>query len=118
MRNVTLLDNVDASVQQISVEENLDKRTDWNLIVESSGLDGQPQLFIEKGFTGGKCISPPSEWFVVASKCRSTGIFLINDPLIQIEKTGFTANWFRVRVEPNGNTTGNITAKLHYKDYP
>jgi hypothetical protein len=27
------------------------------------------------------------------------------------------ANWFRIRIEPNGNTTGTISVILSYKDY-
>ena len=42
MRNLTLLNNVDASIQSISEPINLEQRTDWELIVESSGLDDIP----------------------------------------------------------------------------
>ena len=118
MRNVTLLDNVSASVQQISDSVNLDKRTDWILTILSDTLDGTPELFIEYGFTGGKCLTPPSEWFILENCCEVDGSFLINDSVIQVNKSVFTANWFRVRVEAEDNTTGNITIKLHYKDYP
>lgn len=117
MRNVILLSDVDASIQQISDPVNLERRTDWELTIESTGLDGTPHLFVEKGFNTGKCHPLPSEWFILANKCDSSGLFLIDDPLIQIEKTGFIANWFRVRVEPNDNTTGTIKVTLHYKDY-
>ncbi len=117
MRNELLLDSVDASVQQISEPVNLERRTDWELTVESNGLDGTPNLFIEKGFNRGDCHPLPTEWFPLANKCDNSGAFLIDDDLVQIEKTGFTANWFRVRLEPNGNTTGNVKATFHYKDY-
>ncbi len=118
MRNKTLLDNVSAGVQQISDPLNLEKRTDWELIIESSGLDGVPRLFIERGFNAGKCNPLPTEWRVLQSGCNDEGYFPIDDDTIQILKDGFTANWFRVRVETNGNTTGNITVTIHYKDYP
>ena len=118
MRNVTLLNNVDASTQQISTPINLERRTDWELIIESSGLDGTPQLFIERGFNAGKENPIPTEWRVLESGCNEEGFFPIDDSIIQILKDGFTANWFRVRIEAEDNTTGNITVKLHYKDYP
>ena len=118
MRNKTLLDNVDASVQNISDAVNLDKRTDWKIIIESDTLDGVPQLFIEEGFTGGKCSGEPTDWFALSNKCDDTGVFSIDTTPIMIERNYFTGNWIRVRVEANGNTTGNYTVKLHYKDYP
>ena len=118
MRNVTLLDNVSAGVQQISDPINLERRTDWELIIESSGLDGVPQLFIERGFNAGKCNPEPSEWILLQGGCTDEGSFPIDEDTIQILKDGFTANWFRVRVEAEDNTTGNITVTIHYKDYP
>ncbi len=117
MRNVTLLDNADASTLQISKEVNLERRTDWDLVIESDSLDDVPSLYIEKGYNAGKCNPLPTEWRVLPNKCDSTGEFLINDSLIEVTKNGFNANWFRVRVEPNANTTGNMTVTLHYKDY-
>ena len=118
MRNVTLLDNVAANTQQVSDALNLERRTDWELIIESNSLDGTPQLFIERGFNAGKCNPEPSEWQVLQSGCNEAGYFPIDDSVIQILKDGFTANWFRVRVEAEDNTTGNITVTIHYKDYP
>lgn len=118
MRNVTLFDNLSASIQQISTPINLEKRTDWELIIESSNLDAIPKLFIERGYNPGKCNPLPTEYYVLENKCNSDGSFLIDESEIQIIKNGFTANWFRIRVEPESNTTGNITAKLHYKNYP
>ena len=118
MRNVTLLDGVDASSQQISTAENLDKRTEWKLLINSSGLDGIPQLFIEQGFNGGKCFGEPNEWSVLTNKCDDTGVFLIDDAIITVNASSFKGNWFRVRLEANGNTTGTVTARLGYKDFP
>jgi hypothetical protein len=43
------------------------------------------------------------------------GSFPIDDELITIEKKDFKSNWFRLRLEPNGNTTGNISIELVYK---
>jgi hypothetical protein len=119
MRNATLLTSADASVQQISSEVNFDKRTEWKLLITSTGLDGTPHFFIEEGFTGGKCITPPTEWFIVCNPCDDvTDSFPIDDTIITIEKKDFKGNWFRVRVEPNDNTIGSITVKLGYKTHP
>ena len=118
MRNILLLDGVDASIQQISSNVNLDRRTEWILLIDSIDLDGTPQLFIEQGFTKGECSPNPTKWYVVANKCDSTGEILIDDSEIQVESNYFKGNWFRVRVEANGNTTGTITVQLSYKDFP
>ena len=72
MRNVTLLDNVSAGVQQISDPINLERRTDWELIILSDTLDGTPQLFIERGFNAGKCNPEPTEWQVSRSDRHQT----------------------------------------------
>ena len=117
MRTITLLDNVDASIQQISDATNLERHTEWVLRINSSTLDAIPNLFIEEGFNGGKCLPEPTEWSVVPFKCDGTGTFEITESEVKIRSKQFLANWFRVRVEPNGNTTGTITIKLSYKDY-
>lgn len=118
MRNFTFLDGVDASVQQISTELNQDQRVQWKITITNSGLDGTPQLFIEEGFTGGNCITPPSEWFVVCNPFETFNYFPIDDSPITIEKKDFKGNWMRVRVEANDNTTGTITVKVGYKTFP
>lgn len=120
MRNVTLLDNVDASTQQISDFVNLDQRAAWVILITSDNLDGTPQFFIEFNNTSGKCVDPTGDWTIVCNPCDETGegYFPINDEVITIEKNSFKSNWIRVRVEPNDNTTGNITAVLSYKTFP
>jgi hypothetical protein len=117
MRNFTLLDSVDASVQQISDAKNLERHTEWVLRIDSVGLDGIPQLFIEEGFNGGKCLPEPTDWNVVPFKCDDTGTFDITTSEVNIRSKQFLANWFRIRIEPNGNTTGAISVILSYKDY-
>jgi hypothetical protein len=119
MRNVTFLNNVTAAISHVSVAINLDQRTEWKLRIDSSGLDGTPQLFIEEGFTGGKCLDPPTEWNIVCNPCDTVNdSFPINDDIITIEKKDFKGNWFRVRIDRADNTTGNLTVKLGYKTHP
>ena len=118
MRNVTLLDNVDASTQQISTHVNLDQRVEWKLFITSSGLDGEPQLFIEDNNTSSKCTEPTGDWNIVCNPFADFEYFPINDDIVTIEKKDFKSNWMRIRVENNGNTTGNITVKLSYKTFP
>jgi len=117
MRNLTLLDNVNSGIQQISSAKNLERHTEWVLRVSSVGLDGIPNLFIEEGFNGGKCLPEPTEFSVLPFKCDGTGTFEITESEINIRSKQFLANWFRIRVEPNGNTSGTMTVILSYKDY-
>lgn len=118
MRTELLLDNVDASVQQISDSVNFEQRTDWKLFVVSDSLDGVPKLFIEEIGEGSKCIPAPTTGYtLICNPGEADGSFPIDDSTITIEKKALKTNWYRVRVEPNGNTTGNITIKLVYKTY-
>ena len=117
MRNITLLDDVSASVQQISEPTNLERHTEWVLRIDSTGLDGIPNLFIEEGFNGGKCLPIPTDFNVLPNKCDDTGLFEITDNEVTIRSKNFLGNWFRVRIEANGNTTGTIKVVLSYKDY-
>jgi len=117
MRNTILLDNISADAQQVSGGVNFDKRVEWKLNIVSSGLDGTPKIFIEESYTGSKC-TPPTTWTVYKAACSTDGSFDVDDNSISIEKNDFKLNWFRIRFEPNGNTTGNITATLHYKTFP
>lgn len=119
MRNPIILDNVDASVQQISVSTNLEQRTDWKLFITSTGLDGTPHIYIEEIAEGGKCTPAPTTGYtIICNPFDNTDYFAIDDDSITIEKKDFKSNWFRVRIEPNDNTTGSITVKLAYKSYP
>jgi len=117
MRTKVLFDDVDASVSQESVEIQMDKRTDWDLVVTVDGLDGVPQIIIEKAYTGGGCLPGPSDWYAVEN-CNGDTFFDVDSPPLQIHKSQFTPNYFRIRLEPNTNTTGTVTAFLGYKDYP
>jgi hypothetical protein len=118
MRTIILLDNVDASTQQISIAQNFEKRTDWKLFVDATGLDGTPELYIEEIAEGGKCSPAPTTGYtLVCNSIDELDYFPITEDLT-IEKKDFKSNWFRVRIEPNDNTTGTITVKLAYKSYP
>ncbi len=117
MRNEILLNSVDASTQQISGFVNFDKRAEWKLNVTSTGLDATPKIFIEESFTPGKS-EPPTVWTVYQNPCSADGSFEIDSDSVPIEKKDFKLNWFRIRLEANGNTAGTLTASLHYKTFP
>ena len=119
MSNIVLLNNVNASVSHVSPNVNFDKRAQWKLIITSSGLDAEPQLFIEENYSGSKCVDPVGDWTIICNPCDTVNdSFPINDSIVTIEKKDVKLNWFRVRIDNNGNTTGNITVSLHYKTFP
>ena len=112
MRTEVLLNTVDASVQQIGayqVDCGQDMR--WLLMVKSVGLDGTPQLFLEES-------SNNTDWIALDNNDCAEGVinyFPIDDPLIHIRDSYFMGKSFRVRIEPNDNTTGTIYAELVVK---
>jgi len=118
MRTADLLDNVGVGVQQISASINLEQRTDWKLFIESDSLDGVPELFVEEIGQGGKhSPAPTTGYTIICNPNKADGHFPINDNIITIEKTDLKTNWFRVRIEPGTNSTGNVSIKLVYKTY-
>jgi hypothetical protein len=109
MRTELLLDDVDASVQQIGayqIDCGQDMR--WLLMIKSTGLDGTPQLFLEESTNG-------SDWVTIANYADSLNHWLIDDPLIHIRDSYFMGKSIRVRIEPNGNTTGTVYAEIVVK---
>ena len=118
MRTQLLFDDVDASSIQTSSSVSMDKRTNWDLIVTTSGTNGAPRLILEVAYTGGKCLPLPTDWFAVENTKDCTFVFDIDTTPTIIKKKEQTANWLRVRLEPNGVTTGTLKAFLAIKDYP
>jgi hypothetical protein len=111
MRTEVLLNNVDASVQQIGtyqVDCGQDMR--WLLIIKSIGLDGTPRAYLEESING-------SDWVAIVNNEINSQLdyFPINDPLESIRDSYFMGRYFRLRVEPQNNTTGTITAELGIK---
>ena len=118
MRNVTLLDNVAADVQQITAEINMDQRTEWKVYINTTGLNGRPQLYIEDNNSPSKNETPTGDWNPICNTCNDVDYFTLDDTVITIEKKDFKANWFRIRVEPTDNTAGTINVSLSYKTFP
>jgi hypothetical protein len=116
MRTPIILDNDNASVQLISDYINFDQRAAWKLFIESVGLDGIPKLFIQEATTNSIC-TLPTNWTTYKNNCSNDGSYDIDDLLVTIEKNDFKSNWFRILIEPNGNTTGTISARVSYKTF-
>lgn len=117
MRTKLFFDNVDAAIIQTSEALQIDQRVQWELILEKTGTDGDPIIYLEQAFNGGGCLPEPTDWFKIANKCNETGAFLIDDSPFSIEKNSLKGNWIRISLDPNGNTTGTIKALFSYKTF-
>ena len=110
MRTETLLNNADASTTIVSniyvVESGKDMR--WLLTVSSSGLDGTPQMFVEESPDG-------LVWIPLNNHIDGFNYFPLDDNLVSVRDSYFMGKAFRIRIEPNDNTTGNIDATLIVK---
>lgn len=111
MRTEILLNNVDASVQQIgSYEIDCGQDMRWLLMIKKSGTDGNPRAYIEESSNG-------SDW-VALDNFEDTDIldyFPLVDTLTNIRDSYFMGKSFRIRIEPNDNTTGTVYAELVVK---
>ena len=112
MRTETLLNNADASATIVSTVYVVDCGQDmrWLLTVSSSGLDGTPKLFVEE--------SPDGLVWIPLNNYDCDGVFdyfPLDDNLVTVRDSYFMGKAFRVRIEPEDNTTGSIDATLIVK---
>ena len=104
-------DNVDAGSAQTSDEFSVPCGQDmrWFIQVDSTGLDGTPQLFLEISTDG-------TVWNKKFDPITCFNYWdLDNTDVVGIEDSYFVADRMRLRLEPNGNTTGTVWAKMNYK---
>ena len=111
MRTEFLLTDADASITQIG-EYEIDCGQDmrWMLSIKSTGLDGEPKIYVEES-------ADNIDWIPLNNN-NENGIldyFPMNYSLISIRDSYFMGKSIRVRIEPNGNTSGFINAKLVVK---
>jgi len=111
MRTEVLINNLDASVQQIGtyqVDCGQDMR--WLLMVKKSGTDGTPRAYIEES-------SNNVDWVALENNSINDKLqyFPLDDVITHIRDSYFMGKSFRIRVEPNNNTTGTIYAELIVK---
>ena len=112
MRTEVLINDLDASVQQIGtyqVDCGQDMR--WLLTIKSTGLDGTPKIYVEESNNN-------ADWVALDNNDCVEGVidyFPLNDPLIMIRDSYFMGKSIRVRIEPEDNTTGTVHADLVVK---
>ena len=112
MRLELLLDDVDASVQQIgSYQIDCGQDMRWLLTIKSTGLDGTPKIYVEESNNN-------TDWVALDNNDMTEGVidyFILDDPLVNIRDSFFMGKAIRIRFEPNDNTTGTVYAELVVK---
>lgn len=119
MRTQLLFDDVDASVTQTSgfVDDifndgQLNQRGEFMIQVTRAGLDGTPRLFLEWSIDNNASV-----WSTIQNPETDEDYFELDDDIGIIDDR-IMAKWFRLRLEPNDNTTGTVRADIGYNTYP
>lgn len=115
MKTQLLFDNVAANQAQTSSEVPFEQRSEWMLYVSKSGTDGNPNLIIEYSVDNNP---GAGDWAAVINPETLTTLFPLDDSPIAIIDDRLQGKYFRIRLEPNGTTTGTVKADLGFKTYP
>ena len=112
MRTEILYTNQDCTIPSTSVVYTVDCGQDmrWMLQVVLSGTDGSPKMYIEE--------SADLVSWIPLNDNDCTGVFdyfLLDDSPYSVRDSYFMGKAFRIRIDPNDNTTGTIDAKLVVK---
>ena len=110
MRVVILLNNIDASLQITSVNYEPDCGQDMRYLIQitKTGADGNPQLYLEESLDD-------ATWTTIPNYEDATEFFLLDNEETALRDSYFMGKYIRLRIEPNGTTTGAITAKIGVK---
>ena len=110
MRVVDLLNNIDASLQIISVPYEPDCGQDMRYLIQitKTGTGGDPQLYLEESLDN-------VVWTCIPNYEDVTEFFLLDNDETALRDSYFMGKFIRLRIEPNGTTTGTISAKIGVK---
>jgi len=109
MRTEVLLNNVDASTQQIgSYQIDCGQDMRWLLMVKATGLDGTPKIYVEETTNN-------IDWLPLENFKDCLDYFPLDSELVHIRDSYFMGKSIRVRIEPEDNTTGTIYSELVVK---
>lgn len=111
MRTLLLFDNVDASVDAISVViDFLEQDARFIIQATKTGTNGSPRIIVEESIdqTVWTAMEDTETWNPYTEITETTAI----------KDNYFMGKYFRVRLEANGTTTGTVWAKIGYKTKP
>lgn len=111
MRTKVLFNNTNAFENQTSEVLDFDEQ-DARFIIQATktGADGNPRLIVEESID-------QTIWTALENTETWNNYTDVNDT-IAIKDNYFMAKFFRLRLEPNGTTTGTVFAKIGYKTKP
>ena len=103
-------DNVDASSQQISSPVVIGCGQDARILIQITrdNTDGDPKVFLEETVND-------TIWSCVPNYLETDQGFPIDEDVVAIRDSYFMGKSIRLRLEPNGNTTGTISAMVAIK---
>lgn len=108
--NKTFFDNVDATVNQTSSVFTVDCGQDMRFLIQfvKTSTNGDPRVYVEESVDG-------IVWTSMLNPTSCVSYFDIYQTPQGIKDNYFMGFHMRLRLEPNGNTTGTISAKMGYK---
>ena len=114
MRTQVIFDNVDASVGATVDIVMFDAKNPQDLRfliqVTKTGTDGSPRIIVEESIEG-------TVWTALENTETWDNYTDITD-ILGIKDNYFMGKFMRVRLEPNGTTTGTVWAIIGYKTKP
>jgi hypothetical protein len=110
MRTKLLFNNVDASSSQTSevIIPDCGQDMRWLLQITTSGTDGTPHIYVEESIDG-------TIWTPMDDTATWAHYFAIDESPYPIKDSYFMGYQLRIRLEPNDNTTGTLSALIGYK---
>ena len=113
MRSYVIFENLDATVQQVSAEFNIDCGQDmrWLAQFELTGGNGEPKICVEESINhlGTKI------WTTIPNYGDADGLFTMDKNIIGIRDSYFMGRLIRFTYLPENNTSGTIYAQLGEK---
>jgi hypothetical protein len=113
MRSYIIFEELDASVEQVSQEFNIDCGQDmrWLAQFKITGSNGEPKICIEESINhrGTKI------WTVIPNYGDDEGLFPMDKEVIGIRDSYFMGRLIRFTYLPGNNTSGTIYAQLGEK---
>lgn len=111
MRTLLLFDNVDATINQTSTVIDFGEQDARFLIqVTKTNCNKNPRIIVEESID-------QSVWTAMEDTETWRPYTDITETL-SIKDNYFMGKYFRIRLEPNTNTTGTVWAKIGYKTKP
>lgn len=102
--------NVDATTNQTSPVFTVDCGQDMRFLIQfvKTGTDGSPRIYIEESIDG-------TVWTSMLNPTNCESYFDITSNPQGIKDNYFMGFKMRLRLEPNDNTTGTLSAKMGFK---